>query len=185
MIEIDRELTLLDKFAIDVAKVLDACGRYVIVSGFVAIALGRSRGTEDIDFIFSGNPRCVDREIAKDFWCLNAKSFEEAWNEGVTPRIAWHGRVIPNAEIKPPRTDIEKYALENPELLKLKGVILKISPIELQIAYKLWLRGEKDIEDAIFLYEFLKERIVLDNVVKWLTMLGVKNAEERVREILG
>ncbi|MCX6706718.1 MAG: hypothetical protein NT001_01095, partial [Candidatus Woesearchaeota archaeon] len=43
--------TILDKFAKDFADVVEKHAKYIIVSGFVAIAHGRSRGTEDIDMI--------------------------------------------------------------------------------------------------------------------------------------
>ncbi len=36
---------------------------------------------------------------------------------------------------------------------------MKISPIELQIPYKLYLSGDKYIEDAIYLYEIFKDTI--------------------------
>ena len=43
--------TILDKFLMDFVKVIDKHCKYIVVSGFVAIAHGRSRGTEDIDMI--------------------------------------------------------------------------------------------------------------------------------------
>ena len=43
--------TILDKFVEDFVKVIEKYCKYIIVSGFVAIAHGRSRGTEDIDMI--------------------------------------------------------------------------------------------------------------------------------------
>ena len=43
--------------------------------------------------------------------------------------------------------------------MEIDGYKLNISPMELQIAYKLYLSGDKDIEDAIYLYEIFKERI--------------------------
>src|SRR3989338_6932800 len=43
--------TILDEFAEEFARIVDKHCKYIIVSGFVAIAHGRSRGTEDIDMI--------------------------------------------------------------------------------------------------------------------------------------
>ena len=43
--------TILDKFSCDFADIVQKYCDYIIVSGFVAIAHGRSRGTEDIDMI--------------------------------------------------------------------------------------------------------------------------------------
>ncbi|MDI6737809.1 MAG: hypothetical protein QME12_04815 [Nanoarchaeota archaeon] len=51
IIEINRELSDLDLFAIDFIKVLKKHTRYVIISGYVSILLGRARASEDIDII--------------------------------------------------------------------------------------------------------------------------------------
>ena len=45
--------TILDEFAEDFCEVVDKHCKYIICSGFVAIAHGRSRGTEDIDMIMT------------------------------------------------------------------------------------------------------------------------------------
>ena len=42
-----NDKTILDKFVEDFVKVIEKHCKYIIVSGFVAIAHGRSRGTED------------------------------------------------------------------------------------------------------------------------------------------
>ena len=42
---------ILDKFCIDFCKIIEKYTKYIIVSGFVAIASGRVRGTEDIAMI--------------------------------------------------------------------------------------------------------------------------------------
>ena len=57
---IDREIkdrTILDIFAEDFVRVVEKHVKYIIVSGFVAIAHGRSRGTEDIDIIIERNSK--------------------------------------------------------------------------------------------------------------------------------
>jgi len=45
------QLSELDKFVVDVSKILDQFTDYVIVSGYIPILFGRSRGTEDVDFV--------------------------------------------------------------------------------------------------------------------------------------
>ena len=50
-IEIDRELSDLDCFTLDFVNILERHTNYVIVSGYVAILLGRARASEDIDSI--------------------------------------------------------------------------------------------------------------------------------------
>ena len=51
LIEIDRELSDLDTFTIDFVKILKKYTKYVLVSGYVSILLGRSRSSEDVDII--------------------------------------------------------------------------------------------------------------------------------------
>ncbi len=43
--------TILEHFTEDFCRILERHCKYIIVSGFVAIAHGRSRGTEDIGVI--------------------------------------------------------------------------------------------------------------------------------------
>ena len=58
--------------------------------------------------------------------------------------------------------------------------IVYVSPIELQIAYKLKLEGDKDVEDAHFLYKALKSYIKEEDLETWLRTFGVsmKSGEE-------
>jgi len=49
----------------------------------------------------------------------------------------------------------------------------RIAPLELQIAYKLWLGSEKDIGDAVFLYELFKPVINREELKKWCRELNV------------
>jgi hypothetical protein len=51
-IVINRELTDLDLFVKNFLSVLKKYSDYLVVSGFVSISTGRTRGTEDVDVIF-------------------------------------------------------------------------------------------------------------------------------------
>ena len=59
-----------------------------------------------------------------------------------------------------------------------------MSPLELQIAYKLWLGSDKDFEDA-FLYAFAKSKGILnqEELEAWARRLGV--SLERLRRSVG
>ena len=49
VLKFQKELSELDRLVIDFVRVLDKSGTsYVIVSGYIAILLGRSRTTEDV-----------------------------------------------------------------------------------------------------------------------------------------
>ena len=50
-IKLSKELSELDKIVIRFIDILKKYTDYVIVSGYVAILLGRDGGTEDIDII--------------------------------------------------------------------------------------------------------------------------------------
>ena len=52
--------------------------------------------------------------------------------------------------------------------------MIYISPIELQIAYKLYLGTDKDLEDAFFLYELFKEKIDWRALNDYAGRLGVE-----------
>ena len=77
-IEIDREPSDLDYFAIAFTKILEKHASYVIVSGYVSILLGRARASEDIDIIipkidFPTFQSLFKKLIQNDFYCLNAE----------------------------------------------------------------------------------------------------------------
>ena len=51
VIVVNRDLTELDIFVRDFLEVLKRHSDYLIVSGFVSISTGRTRGTEDVDVL--------------------------------------------------------------------------------------------------------------------------------------
>jgi hypothetical protein len=65
IIEIDRELSDLDKFSIDFIPILKKHTHYVIVSGYVAILLGRARASEDIDITLPKIPHAHFQKLLK------------------------------------------------------------------------------------------------------------------------
>ena len=78
---LNRELSKLDKFVIDFCNLLDD---YVLVSGYVSIIFGRSRGTEDVDLLI---PEMNSEEFKKlwkkvyenGFECVNTENPKEAF----------------------------------------------------------------------------------------------------------
>ena len=66
---------------------------------------------------------------------------------------------IPNVELKFPKIALDKWGIDNKRKVILNDNDLFISPLELQIPFKLYLGTEKDIEDARFLYTLLKENL--------------------------
>lgn len=165
----NRELSDLDKLVLKFVGVLDAHQvDYVIISGYVAILFGRSRNTEDVDLFVEK----MSLEKFGELWsalekagfeCVNESKAEDAYGlylqEGLAIRFAEEGRVIPNFELKFPKTDLNRYSLKNRLEVELNGRHLVTSKFELQIAYKLYLGSDKDIEDAAHLWQLFKNHL--------------------------
>ncbi|WP_456365315.1 hypothetical protein [Thermococcus sp.] len=181
-IRISRELSNLDRFVLDVVHLIERYANYVIVSGYVTILFGRSRGTEDIDFVMERVSK--ERFIAMCREALNA-GFEflnpedcgglyEMLEEKMGIRMVRKGEIIPNAEIKFPKDSFHKEALRKRITIRLNDETLYVSPIELQIAYKLYLGSDNDIEDAFFLYEMFKDYLDWGALNDYAKKLGVE-----------
>jgi len=164
-ITLKRELSALDQFVLDFVPLLEKAGiEYVVVSGYVAIVFGRSRGTEDVDVLIR-RPSAAEFHklwelLEPGFECHNAETAEKALHEyleaGLALRFSKKGEFIPNMEVKNAAHTLHQYALDNRLELLLNGRKVFISPLELQVAYKLYLGSEKDLEDARFLYQLFK-----------------------------
>lgn len=178
-IKLDRELSGFDKFAISFCKVIDRLTPYVIVSGYVSILLGRTRGSEDIDMII---PEMGEKEWTKTYReleksgyeCINAgvrESFSYL-NDNIAVRFAPGGKPIPNMEILFAKNNAQKTALST----KITAVIgenkIFISNLELQIAYKEKVLGSpKDMEDARHLRQILGKAINMKKLKEYEGML--------------
>jgi len=163
----NKALSELDIFVLDFLKILEAYTDYVIVSGYVTILFGRARGTEDIDTIIEKMDRKTFERFFNDlternYWFLNSDDRNDLFdmlNENLAVRIAKSNEIIPNIELKFAKDYFDNFSIRNSIKVWIDDHKIKISPIELQIAYKLYLSGDKDIEDAIYLYEIFKDRI--------------------------
>lgn len=157
VIEINRELSELDLFAIDFVNVLRKHTNYVIISGYVSILLGRARASEDIDIIIPkmhlhGFLQLFSDIKANGLYCLNSGTGENAYeylSENLALRFAKEGNVIPNIELKLAKNKIDEITLNKTITVKIGKEELVISHLELQIAFKeAVLKSPKDIEDA-------------------------------------
>ena len=84
VIVINRDLTELDLFVKDFLDVLKKHSEYLIVSGFVSISTGRTRGTEDVDLLVPVLNEIKFNEIFQDlqknnFWCYQGDSSKEIY----------------------------------------------------------------------------------------------------------
>ncbi|MBI2675930.1 MAG: hypothetical protein HYX24_05700 [Candidatus Aenigmarchaeota archaeon] len=151
--------TILEAFAKDFVSVLDRQKiTYIIVSGFVAIAHGRSRGTEDIDVILERMPkerfaRLHAYLLKENFECVQAEPPEKLYTEylskGLAIRYFRKGSVLPEMEVKLAKDQLDEYQLETRKKLPFTDMDFYFSSVEMNIAFKEeLLKSPKDIEDA-------------------------------------
>lgn len=166
-IRFDKELNDLDIFTREFVDVLDRLRiKYVLISGYVAILFGRSRGSEDIDIFIEPLDNKRFRELwhtlIEEFDCVNAFSADEGFDflKDKSPiRFSKKGIYVPNMEVSFPKDYDERWTFEHRKKVVMNGKTLFISPLETQIAYKLYLGSQKDIEDAIHLYTLFKTHL--------------------------
>ena len=94
----------------------------------------------------------------------------------MTPR-----QIHPNFETWFVSNDVEREALSNPLTVTFDEGQIEISPLELQIAYKLRLAqaadslSGKDFEDALHLYLTFEERFNTEQLEIYVNELGVED----------
>ncbi len=181
---IEREENDLDKFVLKFIKVLEESKiDYVLVSGYVAILFGRSRNSEDIDLLltkFSEDDfkRLWDKLHENNFECIITNDYKEAYEKYMLDRLSIRFSIksvyLPNMEVKFPKEEVDEWTLKNPIQVNFNGIILKTSPLELQIPYKFYLGSEKDFEDALHLWELSKNHLNKELLIHWSRELKVE-----------
>ena len=170
---INRELNELDLFLNDFLMILKKYSDYLVVSGFVSISTGRTRGTEDIDVLVPIMTQERFKELIIDlqknnFWCYQGDDSGKIYayvNSFTNIRFAKENQMFPNIEfITINKTKRAKYfEFTHPQKIKIQNsdsFEFKIPPIEFEILYKeIILASEKDIEDARHLRKFFSEII--------------------------
>lgn len=191
VIYMGKVLNGLDKFTIDFIKVLEKFTDYVIVSGYVSILLGRTRASEDVDMLvpemgFEDFNKMFVELDSNGFECLNTSVSREAFGMLDHHAIAFSkiGMPVPHMEFKKITNGIQKEALNGrlKVVLGREKTFIYISPLELQIAYKLSLisqgnfeeiSSDKDFEDAKHIYEVFKDVIDIQKVIYYVNMFNV------------
>lgn len=174
-------MSLLDKSRID----------YVLVSGYVAILLGRSRTTEDVDLFVEpkseGQFLLFCKYLTKSgFNLLNAEDPHDAYDlmkEGSSLRVIFGDKIFPNFELKLPNSGISKVTMKEKVKAQINRYHINTSSLELQIAYKLYLGSDKDLDDARHLYRLLKDKL---NYTKFKYFIKeMKIGQDTLKEALG
>src|SRR3989344_4559586 len=121
---------ILEDFTIKFCKIIDKHVKYIVVSGFVAIAHGRSRSTEDIDMIIERIPKDKFIEMHKDivngdFQCIQSDNVDDIYDyiDGKDSiRYVKKGTFLPpEMEVKFAKDEIDKLQLLNRKKLPFTG----------------------------------------------------------------
>ena len=191
-ITFSKILNELDKLALEFTGILARNRvRYAVVSGYVAILFGRNRSSEDVDIIcekvgyerFSRLWREVNRRMECVITSDRRSAYEDYLLKGTALRFARKGTFIPNIELKFANSDLHVAALKKPVEVRVNRLSLHISPLEQQIAYKLYLGSEKDIEDARFMFALFRDHLSLAEVERLLK--GMRIPLGRAKKFLG
>ena len=167
-LRLNKSLNDLDRFVLKFINILEKHTPYVIISGYVSILLGRSRGTEDVDlFIKKINKESFIKLYQdlkkKGFWCLNAEDVNEVYSyleDGLAIRFANKGEAIPNFEVKIVRRRLDLEVFDDFIEVETAEGIIKISSLERQIAFKrYYLCSDKDLEDAQYIESLFEEHL--------------------------
>jgi hypothetical protein len=163
-----KDVHILETFVHDFVRIVDRYAKYIIVSGFVVIAHGRARGTEDVDMILER----MDKErfsrlhsdiIKGGFECVqgtDANNLYTYLSDNLSIRYVRKGTFVPDMEVKLAKDSLDDEQLLLRKKLPLTGMDVFFSSIEANIAFKEeLLKSDKDIDDARHLRAVYKDKI--------------------------
>lgn len=186
---VDRAPNELDELAIGFSQLLREMDiSHVFISGYVAILAGRSRATQDIDVLLEPlDEPTIERLVARlreeAYWGA-AMPLEEMYMMLSNKDNIWvapDGQVIPHLEVKFIDDEFDRASLENSIAAEIGDATLPIGPLELQIAYKLYLRDKTSFEDAVHLYTLFGESLRQTELEHWVERLAVASEYERLK----
>ncbi len=164
-----HDRNVLDAFCLDFCRVLERHAKYIIVSGFLAISSGRTRGTEDIDVILERLDeekfKRLDKDLVKSgFECIQGEKPEFLYRqylaENLSLRYVRRGHLLPEMEVKLAKDLLDEHQLENRAKLPLTGVDVWFGDVNINIAFKEeLLKSEKDLEDARHLRAIFSDQV--------------------------
>ncbi|PKM92101.1 MAG: hypothetical protein CVU81_02295 [Euryarchaeota archaeon HGW-Euryarchaeota-1] len=151
--------TILDEFVNEFVAVLEKQEiKYVIVSGFVAIAHGRARGTIDVDLILEKLSENAFSNLFKGlitagFECMQSSDSVNVYRDYLinnnSVRFYKKGSFVPEMEVKFAKDVVDNYQLKTRKKLPLTDLEVWFANVEGNIAFKEeYLKSEKDLEDA-------------------------------------
>ena len=160
---------ILDKFALEFCAIVEKYVKYIIVSGFVAIAHGTRRTTEDIDMIiekisFDKFKDFHEELLRNGFHCMQSTQIEDIYEYLIhkdSVRYVRQGSLMPpEMEVKFVKDEIDELQMATRKKFEFTGLDLWFSSIEFNVAFKEeLLKANKDMEDARHLRIIYKDKI--------------------------
>ena len=186
---VEREPNQLDELTIRFSEILDQFDiEHVYVAGYVSILAGRARSTENIDVLIERIGEETADELAErldeeEFWgpAMPLSSMYEMLDNGDNIWVAPEDQITPHLEVKFARDEFDRASLGNAITARIGDAAISIGPLELQIAYKLHLSAQKDIEDAVHLYTLFEEGLSVSRLEEWVRRLDVEDEYERLK----
>ncbi|MDZ5812656.1 hypothetical protein U4E84_15010 [Halorubrum sp. AD140] len=187
---VDRALNQLDELAIAFSDILDHVGiEHVFIAGYVSILAGRARSTEDVDVLIEPIDEAIAETLAtrletENFWgpAMPLASMYEMLENGDPIWVAPTDQVTPHLKVKTVGDEFDRASLSHAITAQIGGESIPIGPLELQIAYKLSLGAQKDIEDAVHLYTLFEETLSVSQLETWVSRLDVDAEYDRLRD---
>lgn len=188
---VERSPNELDELAIAFSTLLSRLDvEHVFVSGYLAILTGRARATDDIDVLID---RLSEEEIARlvteleenGYWGP-AMPLEEMYGNLSTGTNIWVApidQMTPHLEVKFPTDEFDWASLSNAIDAHIAGETIPVGPLELQVAYKLYLGSQKDLEDAAHLYVMFGETLSTAALESWAERLDVTEEYDRLESV--
>ena len=175
---------ILNEFCIKFCKIIGKYTDYIVVSGFVAIASGRVRGTEDIDMIIVPLDKrkfslLHNNLIKEGFVAMQSNNAVELFSyltENLSLRYTFKDQPLPEMELKFVKDALDEYQMNTRIKLPLTGMDIWFSSINMNIAFKeRLLKSPKDLDDAKHL------RIVYSELVDESEINHIKKMIKRYR----
>jgi len=169
------DVNILKKFCEEFCTIVERHCKYIVVSGYLAIATGRSRATQDIDMILERINEKKYSELHKDlvqngFVCVQGDTVHDVYeylSDNTCIRYVYKDTFLPEMEVKLAKDIIDSIQLANRMKIPLTNVDVYFSPIEMNIAFKEeYLKSEKDLEDAKHFRIVFKEDIDEERIHK-------------------
>ncbi len=181
--------SLLDNLVSRFISILEKYTNYVIVSGYVTIVFGNTRPTMDVDVLFD---TFTEESLQKFLKELDSAGFEyldpkEELFDIIEKKQDKIDFLDKNSnwyfDFKKAKRNVDRMSLEQHDTLIINGKYkLNISPIELQIAYKIAKLGsDKDIKDAEYLYNYFESYLDKNKLKEFAEYVGANLAKIKVK----